>query len=92
MRAPCLPAQPLPLGVPSPFSGTPEDWRQPKVETQDEPYYSEIESVYHALLDCPLGRRIPAELRRVGTGGRVTMCPACEARLEGRRSRGTNGG
>jgi hypothetical protein len=62
------------------------------VETQDEPYYSEIESVYHALLDCPLGRRIPAELRRVGTGGRVTMCPACEARLEGRRSRGTNGG
>jgi hypothetical protein len=61
------------------------------VETQDEAYYSEIESVYHALTDCPLGRRIPAELRRGGTGGRVAICPACEARLEGRRRYGVDG-
>jgi hypothetical protein len=60
------------------------------VETQDEAYYSEIEGVYHALTDCPLGRRIPAELRRTGTGGRVSLCPACEARLQARRRRGDN--
>jgi hypothetical protein len=57
------------------------------VETQDEAYYTELESVYHALQSCPLGRRIPAELRRPGTGGRVTICPACDARLEARRRR-----
>lgn len=51
------------------------------METQDEPYYSEIESVYHTLLNCPLGRRIPAELRRQGQGDRP-LCSACEARLD----------
>ena len=61
------------------------------MEKQDEAYHAEIESVYHALMDCPLGRTIPAELRRAGTGGRVTICPACEARLEGRRRRGADG-
>jgi hypothetical protein len=61
------------------------------VETQEDTYYSEMDSVYHALADCPLGRRIPAELRRAGTGGRVTMCPACDARLEARRRRDAGG-
>jgi len=60
------------------------------VELQDEPYYSEFEGVYHALRDCPLGRRIPAELRRPGPGGRM-LCPACEARLEGRWGPGSDG-
>jgi hypothetical protein len=81
----------LAFGRPFALSGTPKDWRQPKVETRDETYYSEIESVYHALADCPLGRRIPPELRRAGTGGRVTICLACEARLEGRRPRVADG-
>jgi hypothetical protein len=54
------------------------------VEMQDEPYYSELESVYHALINCPIGRRIPAELREPGTGGRP-LCVACEVRLEGVR-------
>jgi hypothetical protein len=53
------------------------------METQDEPYYLEIDSVYHVLTSCPLGRRIPAELRRPGHGGRE-LCPACEARLDRR--------
>lgn len=55
------------------------------MEITEDTYYSELDSVYHALADCPLGRRIPAELRRSGTGGRDTICPACEARLKGRR-------
>jgi hypothetical protein len=60
------------------------------VEMQDEPYYSELESVYHAVSDCPLGRRVPAELRQFGTGGRA-MCPACEARMEARKRLGSSG-
>jgi hypothetical protein len=59
------------------------DRRQTQVETADQPYYTELESVYHVVGDCPLGRRIPAELRRDGTGGR-SVCPACEVRLEAR--------
>lgn len=72
------------LGRPFAPTGAWRDWRQPKVEMQDEPYYSELEGVYHAVSDCPLGRRVPAELRQSGTGGRA-MCPACEARMEARR-------
>jgi hypothetical protein len=52
------------------------------VDMQDVPYYSELESVYHTRRDCPQGRRIPPELRKAGTGGRV-LCAACQARLEG---------
>jgi hypothetical protein len=51
---------------------------------QDETYHTEFESVYHVLRDCPLGRRIPAELREPGTGGRA-LCFACEARLSNQR-------
>jgi hypothetical protein len=54
------------------------------VETTDEPYYAEFDDVYHVIRDCPLGRRIPDELRHVGTGDRV-LCPACEAREQGWR-------
>jgi hypothetical protein len=54
------------------------------VEMADQPYHMVLESVYHALNDCPLGRRIPPELRQPGVGGRP-LCPACEARLEGPR-------
>jgi hypothetical protein len=57
------------------------------VETTDEPYYSELEDVYHVLKDCPLGRRIPAELRVKGTGGRK-LCLACEFRQEARQRPG----
>ena len=57
------------------------------MEVSDQPYYTVIESVYHLLVDCPLGRRIPPELRQPGIGGRA-LCPACEARLEGRRRAG----
>ncbi len=68
----------------------PRQWRLLKVETQEDTYHSEMDSVYHALAHCPVGRMIPDELRSPGTGGRVTMCPACEARLTGRR-RSTSG-
>jgi hypothetical protein len=61
------------------------------VETADEPYYAILETVYHLVSDCPLGRRIPPELRRDGVGGR-TLCPACEARQEARRRLGLDGG
>jgi hypothetical protein len=54
------------------------------VETIDEPFFTALEDVYHLLDDCPLGRRIPPELRQPGTGGRE-LCPACEAREEARR-------
>lgn len=54
------------------------------METADEPFFTVIEGVYHQLEDCPVGRRIPPELRRSGTGGRV-LCPACEARQDARR-------
>jgi hypothetical protein len=54
------------------------------VEWADEPYYTALERVFHTLKDCPLGRRIPPELRQPGAGGRV-LCPACEARQEARR-------
>jgi hypothetical protein len=56
------------------------------VETAEQPYYTVIESVYHVLIDCPLGRRIPPDLRQSGVGGRA-LCPACKARLEGSRAR-----
>lgn len=61
------------------------------METLDAPYYADIETVYHVLADCPLGRRIPAELRRAGTGGRMNLCSACEVRIEARRRRDNNG-
>jgi hypothetical protein len=61
------------------------------VETPDEPYYSEIESVYHTLPECPIGRRTPPELRRSGTGGRIILCPACEVRVQARRRRDPDG-
>ena len=54
------------------------------MEVADQPYHTVIEGVYHILMDCPLGRRIPPELRRPGAGSRP-LCPACEARLEGSR-------
>ncbi len=60
------------------------------METADEPYYAEYEFVHHVLDDCPSGRRIPAELRHVGQGGRA-LCLACEARLEARRRLGLDG-
>ena len=60
------------------------------MDTADEPYYTTLESVYHVLKDCPLGRRIPPELREAGIGGRE-LCPACEARQEGRRRLGFDG-
>jgi hypothetical protein len=53
------------------------------METIDEPFFTALESVYHVLDDCPIGRQVPPELRQPGTGGRV-LCPACEARREGR--------
>ena len=46
------------------------------METVDLPFFTVIEGVYHVLDDCPVGRRIPPELRQVGTGGRE-LCPAC---------------
>ena len=61
------------------------------MEIIEAPYYSELDSVYHALPSCPNGRRIPAEIRRTGKGGRFTMCPACEARVEAALSRGRDG-
>jgi hypothetical protein len=51
------------------------------METADESFFTALEGVYHVLEACPLGRRIPPELRQVGTGGRV-LCPACEARQD----------
>ncbi len=60
------------------------------MEMQDEPYYSELEGVYHAVSNCPLGRRVPAEMRQSGTGNRA-MCPACEARMEARKRLGFSG-
>lgn len=54
----------------------------------EETYYSDLESLgpagrpsYHALSRCPVGRRIPDELRIPGPGMGRDMCPACEARL-----------
>ena len=60
------------------------------METLAEPYYSELDCVYHALPNCPSGRQIPAEIRRSGKGGRLTMCPACEARVEAALSRSSD--
>ena len=54
------------------------------MQTADEPFYTEIEGVYHLLDDCPVGRGTPPELRQPGTGGRE-LCPAWEARQEARR-------
>jgi hypothetical protein len=54
------------------------------MEAADERFFTVIEGVYHVLDDCPVGRRIPPELRQVGSGGRE-LCPACAARQEGRR-------
>lgn len=54
------------------------------MEMQDEPYYTELENVYHVLINCPIGRRIPPELRELGSGGKP-LCVACEVRLEGWR-------
>jgi hypothetical protein len=62
-----------------------------EMEMWDEEYHTELETigplrtVYHALPHCPVGRRIPAELRRNGRGDQVEICPACEARLNARR-------
>jgi hypothetical protein len=56
-----------------------------------EEYYTELETigplrtVYHAVPHCPIGRRIPVELRRNGRGDQLEICPACEARLNARR-------
>jgi hypothetical protein len=77
-------ARRLLCACPSPVPWAWRDRRQLIVETADEPYYAELEDVYHVIEDCPLGRRIPAELRQVGTGGRA-LCPACEVRQEARR-------
>jgi hypothetical protein len=35
--------------------------------------------VYHIHLNCPVGRLIPDEWRRSGSGG-LPLCPACRAR------------
>jgi hypothetical protein len=60
------------------------------VEISEEMYYSEIDGVYHVLPGCPTGRQIPAEFRRRGMGGRLDMCPACEARVEANWNRATD--
>lgn len=51
-------------------------------------YYSDLEgpgptgrAVYHAVADCPAGRRLPEELRTSGPGDGRELCPACSARL-----------
>jgi hypothetical protein len=46
-----------------------------EVETLAEPYYSELDGVYHALRSCPSGRQIPAEIRRADATGPSSWNP-----------------
>lgn len=47
-------------------------------------YHFPADGMHHIEDGCPLGRRIPPELRRPGTGG-LELCPACRARLVARQ-------
>jgi hypothetical protein len=53
--------------------------------SESQHYYSPADGMHHIEDGCPLGRRIPLELRRPGTGG-LELCPACRARLAARQS------
>ena len=57
-----------------------------EVPLKEDTYHSPFEHVYHIVNTCPVGRLIPAELRKEGMGiGDRPLCSACKCREESRR-------
>ena len=45
-------------------------------------YFAALEDVYHINEDCPIGRRIPDDMRSEGPGSPRSLCPTCRVRAE----------